>query len=214
MSWAFSRFRSLRRATLATLGTYDRLEKQRGHIYNWYDIETLKAIPPFTVSAVDSGNLLASLYTVHGGALDLLRRPLIERQIFTAIRRMSGRGSGVTSSAGGDDESVDELRSDVAWLGELGKSTGGRLATERSTEASEVHEWLEGETERRIQALTAYVREFTPWLLPEFGTVFDLPQFRHPADDVTPALEDSAAYVEDLSERLDHLLAGGPGRVA
>jgi cyclic beta-1,2-glucan synthetase len=37
------------RATLGTLATYDKLEKQRGHIYNWYDIKTLKAIPPFTV---------------------------------------------------------------------------------------------------------------------------------------------------------------------
>ena len=29
-------------ASLGTLGTYDKLEKQRGHIYNWYDIETLQ----------------------------------------------------------------------------------------------------------------------------------------------------------------------------
>ena len=33
-------------ATLGTLDTYDRLEKQRGHIYNWYDIETLRPHPP------------------------------------------------------------------------------------------------------------------------------------------------------------------------
>ena len=26
------------KATMGTLDTYDRLEKQRGHIYNWYDI--------------------------------------------------------------------------------------------------------------------------------------------------------------------------------
>ena len=29
--------------TLGTLDTYERLEKQRGHIYNWYDIETAAA---------------------------------------------------------------------------------------------------------------------------------------------------------------------------
>ena len=29
-------------ATLGTLNSFDQLEKQRGHIYNWYDIETLR----------------------------------------------------------------------------------------------------------------------------------------------------------------------------
>jgi cyclic beta-1,2-glucan synthetase len=64
------------RATLGTLATYDALEKRHGHIYNWYDIETLKPIPPMIVSAVDSGNLAAGFYSLHAGALDLLERPL------------------------------------------------------------------------------------------------------------------------------------------
>ncbi len=64
------------RATLGTLDTYERLDKVRGHIFNWYDIASLQAVPPFTVSAVDSGNLAASLYTLHTGALDLLNRGL------------------------------------------------------------------------------------------------------------------------------------------
>lgn len=64
-------------ATLGTLNTYERLEKQRGHIYNWYDIETLKPILPKIVSAVDSGNLAASFYSLHAGALGMLKRPLM-----------------------------------------------------------------------------------------------------------------------------------------
>jgi len=74
-------------ATLGTLNTYERLEKQRGHIYNWYDIETLKPIPPFTISTVDSGNLTASLYTLHSGALDLLKRPLLEIDTLTGLEQ-------------------------------------------------------------------------------------------------------------------------------
>ena len=64
------------RATLGTLDTYERLEKVRGHIFNWYDMLSLQAVPPFTISTVDSGNLAASLCTLHTGALDLLSRPL------------------------------------------------------------------------------------------------------------------------------------------
>ncbi|SNT21300.1 Putative glucoamylase [Granulicella rosea] len=76
------------RATLGTLATYDALEKVRGHIYNWYDIETLKAIPPFTVSAVDSGNLAAGLYTLHTGALDLMERPYLTADTLAGASRM------------------------------------------------------------------------------------------------------------------------------
>jgi len=62
--------------TLGTLDTYDRLEKQRGHIYNWYDIESLQPISPRIVSAVDSGNLAASFYSLHSGTLEMLKKPI------------------------------------------------------------------------------------------------------------------------------------------
>jgi len=63
-------------ATLGTLNTYEGLEKQRGHIYNWYNIETLQPIMPRIVSAVDSGNLAASFYSLHSGVLEMLKKPL------------------------------------------------------------------------------------------------------------------------------------------
>ena len=68
-------------ATLGTLNTYEKLEKQRGHIYNWYDIERLEAISPKIVSAVDSGNLAASLYSLHTGALEMLKAPLLREEV-------------------------------------------------------------------------------------------------------------------------------------
>lgn len=73
-------------ATLGTLNTYEKLEKQRGHIYNWYDIERLEAIAPKIVSAVDSGNLAASLYSLHAGALEMLKGPLLRED---ALRQQS-----------------------------------------------------------------------------------------------------------------------------
>ena len=44
-----------------TLDTIERLERHRGHIYNWYDTLTLRPLDPRYVSTVDSGNLLAAL---------------------------------------------------------------------------------------------------------------------------------------------------------
>ena len=59
-----------------TLTTIERLEKYRGHIFNWYDTRTLKPLEPRYVSTVDSGNLLASLLAVRQGLLEKARQPL------------------------------------------------------------------------------------------------------------------------------------------
>ena len=45
----------------ATLATVDRLERFRGHLYNWYDTRDLRRLDPMYVSTVDSGNLAGHL---------------------------------------------------------------------------------------------------------------------------------------------------------
>src|SRR6202035_3172527 len=67
--------------TQKTLGTIVRLPKYRGHLMNWYDTHTLEAKPPFFVSSVDSGNLVASLWTMQQGCLELLDRPLLQPEL-------------------------------------------------------------------------------------------------------------------------------------
>ena len=44
----------------------NRLEKWNGHLYNWYDIHSLRKLPNFFVSTADSGNFVACLYAVKG----------------------------------------------------------------------------------------------------------------------------------------------------
>ncbi len=46
-----------------SIDTIEKLEKWNGHLYNWYDLETLKPIRPYDISSVDSGNLVGYLYT-------------------------------------------------------------------------------------------------------------------------------------------------------
>ena len=45
----------------ATLATIDRLERFRGHLFNWYDTRDLRPLDPMYVSTVDSGNLAGHL---------------------------------------------------------------------------------------------------------------------------------------------------------
>lgn len=110
------------KATLGTLNTYDKLEKQRGHIYNWYDIERLQAIAPKIVSAVDSGNLAASLYSLHAGTLEMLKAPLVRED---ALRRQAVSVKGDQSNDWVDQErrrsrkKLDEFVTSYApWLEE------------------------------------------------------------------------------------------------
>ena len=46
--------------------TVTQLEKWNGHLFNWYHIGTLKALPNYFVSTCDSGNFVACLYVVKG----------------------------------------------------------------------------------------------------------------------------------------------------
>lgn len=49
-----------------SLSTVEKMEKYKGHLYNWYNTENLKALCPRYVSLVDSGNFICSLIAVRG----------------------------------------------------------------------------------------------------------------------------------------------------
>jgi len=62
----------------STFETIDTMEHYRGHLMNWYDSQTLAALPPRYVSTVDSGNLAACLVTLKQGCLNLKDAPLLD----------------------------------------------------------------------------------------------------------------------------------------
>lgn len=47
-----------------SLSITGQLERHLGHLYNWYDIDTLQPLPPRYVSTVDSGNFVAHVMAV------------------------------------------------------------------------------------------------------------------------------------------------------
>ncbi len=51
----------------ATLTTMEGLERHEGHLLNWYDTQSLAALPPRYVSTVDSGNLAGALMALAEG---------------------------------------------------------------------------------------------------------------------------------------------------
>jgi cellobiose phosphorylase len=60
-----------------TLASMEKLERYRGHFYNWYDTRTLQPLHPQYVSSVDSGNLAGSLLTLQAGLAELKHQPVL-----------------------------------------------------------------------------------------------------------------------------------------
>ena len=80
---------AMRRRMSETVGSLERMEKWRGHLYNWYDIDSLEPLGPRYVSSVDSGNLAAALLlcasAAQDGALAERMRALAEAMDFAAL---------------------------------------------------------------------------------------------------------------------------------
>ena len=68
-----------------TFSTLDRLERYRGHFYNWYDTVTLQTLQPAYVSTVDSGNLLGCFIALKQGLLEKCRQPLVGPALPTGL---------------------------------------------------------------------------------------------------------------------------------
>ncbi len=59
----------------ATFATLAKLERYRGHFFNWYDTESLLPLEPRYVSTVDSGNLAGHLVALRRACLNRLEEP-------------------------------------------------------------------------------------------------------------------------------------------
>ena len=69
-----------------TLNSIDKLKQWRGHLYNWYDTQTLVPLEPRYVSTVDSGNYVLYLLTLKSGLAEILQMPLIDYKFARGLK--------------------------------------------------------------------------------------------------------------------------------
>lgn len=165
--------------TNLTLGTIERMEKYRGHLFNWYDSETLRPLDqsPF-ISSVDSGNLVASLYALHSGTRVLASRPLLSTSLFAGLSThthlvQAEKGSGARPSIISLPAITADLSAWIAWL------PGAQTDVARAAMSSENPKnglWIR-ETLLRINALLNLIQGYMPWVMPEFDALPALRQF-------------------------------------
>ncbi len=96
-----------------TLGTIARLERYEGHLLNWYDIQTLAPLEPRYVSAVDSGNLLAALWSLKQGVDEMIHSPVLDEKAFRGLQdvwEVRTQSSAEVGEAGPPDRALAEVR--------------------------------------------------------------------------------------------------------
>ena len=194
--------------TQKSLDTITRLRKYRGHLLNWYETRTLEAKPPFFVSSVDSGNLVASLWTLQQGCLDHLRRPLLSRALagglldhLRVLAKLHALPKSVLSRCEEEFEGKEWLTSVLNFSEEVldDKKPGAKPADDSDIA------WFREQTQLRVQKIRDVVRAYLPWRLPEFEPLQkELADAASPTDKVT--LQQLPAFISELEARLDNRL--------
>lgn len=72
--------------TRNTLSTLQKMEHYKGHLYNWYDTQTLQPLAPRYISTVDSGNMAGHLLTLRQGLLMMPHLKIIRPTFFQGLR--------------------------------------------------------------------------------------------------------------------------------
>ena len=193
-------------ATAKTLDTITRLPKYRGHLMNWYDTLTLEPKPPFFISSVDSGNLVASLWTVQQGCLERLHRPLfadtlaegLGDHLRTLVQMKALRNRTVL----GFERDVDEKDWLTSILNFPEQALDEKKTRARDIMASDIA-WFREETRARIHKLREAVRSYMPWRLPEFAALrAQLPGDSEKIDDTLP-LRQLPDLIDEVQNRID-----------
>ena len=184
-----------------------RLQKHRGHLYNWYNTHTFEPLLPVTVSSVDSGNLVASLYTLRTGASELLHRPVLQHALFKGIethwqllRLQKNVPSELSHRATPNaDAGIYDW---CSWILETEQLPAFANIPPYTNPSPDEGEWWLRESYARVNRIATLVRESLPWLLPEYAPLREIVQTGMKDADVVPPLENAESFVDQLEHRL------------
>ena len=188
-----------------TLTTLSLIPKVRGHLLNWYDTHTLEPLTPRFVSSVDSGNLVASLWTLQQGLLSRIKQPLMQRSLAQGVLdhlRALAELKGVTKRQLSRCEQALETKD---WLPAMLALCEDEMVTQpapgKSDQADEI-QWLQEQLRARLTGTQRLVRSYSPWELPEFASVRNEIKVAPDLED-SPSLRQLPIFIDDLHVRLE-----------
>ncbi len=193
--------------TLRTLATVSQLQRYRGHLLNWYDTQTLAPLPPAFVSSVDNGNLIASLWTLERGCIELLEQPLLQHELPDGLHDHLFVLRTLRALPRRKFKAMRRLVEGENWLADLLDLPGSTFeaiheTNSKSKHREEAQRFLD-QAEERIGQIRQVVQNFTPWLLPEFASLKNDPAVHRPGrPDELPALKRMPVFIDGLGARL------------
>ncbi|HVF85747.1 MAG TPA: glucoamylase family protein, partial [Abditibacteriaceae bacterium] len=162
----------------ATMESLENLERHEGHLVNWYELPTLRALPPRYISTVDSGNLLVSMWTFGQGVRSALSEPVLapsaihglndtlavlQRESNALPLQSSTRINELQALFASEPRTVDEI---IACLRQAGEPAHALTQALRETDAGSKFEleiyWADA-LERQIAAWNAVVDRYLLW---------------------------------------------------
>jgi cyclic beta-1,2-glucan synthetase len=192
--------------THKTLGSLDRMQKYRGHLLNWYETRTLQAKEPFFVSSVDSGNLVASLWTLEQGCLDQLRHPLLSRSLADGFLDYLRTLRGFRALSRKEISHFERALSGNNWLETMLDFPEEDLTKAPSSPKSAPDTaWFQQQALARVRSVRSLLEFYLPWRLPEFSALRDKLFRGHEGIEDVP-LERLPDLVAELEIRLDALV--------
>jgi cellobiose phosphorylase len=170
--------------TQHALAALARLERYRGHFFNWYDTRTLAPLHPRYVSTVDSGNLAANLLVLATGCQELTTARILPPRMFAGLRATARALLDAAEGSEGPGTSVSGpvLRLIAGQIEDMSQTTptlpsAARLLSRLITAAEHLRSqecgdaeftWWAAAYERSCKDHDADLVSLTPWLsLPE-----------------------------------------------
>jgi hypothetical protein len=193
--------------TLRSLTTVSRLTKDHGHVLNWYDTRTLEPMAPLFISSVDSGNLLASLWTLRQGCMERLHQPVLQSCLsegfldyLHVLGRVFPRKS--LSACERQRNTGDWLKSILGLPETAFKQTRETIAKSKRT----AHlKWFAEEADLRLRSIRLAVAEYAPWFSPEFADLQDDAILNLKLMD-SIALQQLPQFIDQLIGRIESVL--------
>ena len=193
--------------TMRTMNTVLGLPRERGHLYNWYDTQTLQPLTPRFISTVDSGNLAASLITLKNGSLELLQKPLLGSALLEGYADHLCVLSELKVVSNRRAHSF-EKRSETPWLDRLLASAESPEIGKKCKDPDEA-QWFARQTADLIDQIKQSISLYIPWLLPEYGPLRADPSLQLPGSADQVPLARLPNFIEQLQLQLQAALLRG-----
>ena len=166
-----------------TFNTMKKMERYRGHFYNWYDTATGAPLAPKYISTVDSGNLAGHLLTLRQGLFEIIHQKVATQRIFNGLQdtlavlketlvkdeTLFDFSTILDSQCGKESTTLDEM---ARCLAQLRASFDNTIKT-LTVSPNSMTEWWKEMLSNQLQDATNELQLLAPWVsLPAVSNKF------------------------------------------